>query len=157
MNSIKVSRSGRGESLYSEHTGRFVRLILEKPEQALEEYGFNFVYSIDESDSAAFLKNIGIESDSWRQRFLEAVALHRRGELKNAEKVYKELLSEDGKHKEIEYNLAALYLQSGEEEKAKEHLGKFEKFVSSIEPEENDAVILEEFTQRIKEIKEELE
>lgn len=155
MNAIKKN-GGRGESLYTEQTGRFLRLSIEKPEDALLEYGFTFIYSIDESDSATFLKNIGVADNSWRQRFLETVASHRRGKLTDAEKQYKSLLEEEPKNKEIEYNLAALYLQKGEIDLAVKHLEKFDKFVSSIKDEEYKAIAVE-YKERISELKQEIE
>lgn len=142
-----------GAALYAEHTGRFARMLDDQAEKALDEYGFTFIYSVDESDSAAFLKSLNLIEESWRQSFLETVALHRRGKLAEAEKQYKDLLAKDPSHKEIEYNLAALHLQRGDTDQARKHLDNFEKYLSGL-PEANPFV--QESRVRVQDLSEEL-
>lgn len=146
-----------GVALCNEHIGRFVRLIEENPQQALDEYGFTFLNSIDQSDAARFLRSVGLADESWRQRFLEAVAVHRRGRLDEAEKAYKELLAESKKSKEIEYNLAALHLQCGDLEAARKHLAAFEKLLESVDPATVAPALLDEHRVRLAELKAELD
>lgn len=146
-----------GDALYAEHTGRFVRLIDDQPEKALAEYGFTFIHSVDESDCAIFLKSLGLAEDTWRQRFLEAVALHRRGRLDEAEKRYKALLADDKGRKEVEYNLAALFLQRGDLETARKHLAAFEKYIAELDGGGATALFAAECRQRIMELREELQ
>ena len=146
-----------GEALCAEHMGRFVRLIEENPKDALAEFGFTFLYSIDESDAARFLRTVGLAEENWRQRFLETVALHRRGRLDEAEKAYKELLSESKKSREIEYNLAALQLQRGDLDAAKKHLAAFEKYLDGVEKTAGSETLIEEYRLRLAELKAELD
>lgn len=149
----RESRSHGGLGLYSEYTGRFARMLDENQDQALTEYGFTFLHSVDESDSALFLKSIGLAKDTWRQRFLETVAMHRRGRLADAEAGYKKLLSEDKNRREIEFNLSALYLQRGEVELANQHLTRFEAYLATL-PE--NSVYVEECRAQVNELKEEI-
>lgn len=151
--SVKAQRSLPGERLYAEHTGRFVRLIEEHPEKALAEYGFTFIHSVDESDAATFLKKAGLSENTWREGFLEAVAFHRRGKLDDAEKRYKELLSKSKKSGEIDYNLAALYLQKGDFDVARKHLDSFEKNLGGSDAADPHVI---ECKQRIAELRAEL-
>lgn len=133
---VRASRSGPGERLYAEHTGRFVRLVEDQPEKAFTEYGFTFLHSVDESDAAIFRKRVGLSDGSWRDSFLEAVAAHRRGKLDEAEKRYKELRDKDKgatRGGEVDYNLAALYLQRGDFDAAKKHLDNFEKRLGEVD------------------------
>lgn len=148
------SRALPGEALYAELTGRFVRLIEEHPDRALGEYGFTFINSIDESDAITFLGSVGLSGNTWRERFLEAVALHRRGKLDEAEKRYKTLRAESKKNHEIDYNLAALYLQRGDVESARKHLDGFEKHMQEIETQNS---FVSECRTRIAELRAELE
>jgi Flp pilus assembly protein TadD len=152
-----AARPQTGEALYAERTGRFVRLIEEQTDQALLEYGFSVLNSIDESDGAFFLRSINLADESWRQRFLEAVAIHRRGRYDEAEKRYKALLSESKEHKEIEYNLAALFCQRGDLDSARKHLEAFEKWIAGIDVSEASPSFLEECRARIVELRSELE
>ncbi|MBL4890000.1 MAG: tetratricopeptide repeat protein [Candidatus Lindowbacteria bacterium] len=146
-------RKSPGLSLYSEYTGRFARMIEEDPNKALDEYGYTYLYSVDDPDSAAFLRAIDQAEDSWRQRFLETVNMHKRGKLDEAEASYKKLMSEDETHKEVEYNLAALYLQRGDLDVATKHLENFENYIKTV-PE--TVPYAQECKIRIEEFKEEL-
>lgn len=150
-------RAQTGEALYAERTGRFVRLIEDQTEQALLEYGFSVINSIDESDGAFFLRSINLADDSWRQRFLEAVAIHRRGRYDDAEKRYKTLLAEAKDHKEIEYNLAALYCQRGDLDSARKHLENFEKWIAGVDAAEASPSFIDESRARIAELRSEME
>jgi Flp pilus assembly protein TadD len=157
MSAVGQRTTRPGEALCNEHIGRFVRLIEENPKEAIAEYGLTFLNSIDESDAAWFKRGVGLADESWRQRFLETVAIHRRGRLDEAEKAYKELLAESKKSKEIEYNLAALQLQRGDLEAARKHLAAFEKHLESIDPATVAEPLLEEHRVRLAELKAELD
>jgi len=142
-----------GAKLYAEHTGRFARLIDEQAERALEEYGFTFLYSVEEPEAAAFLKSLDMAEESSRQQILETIALHRHGKMSEAEAGYKKLLAENKECKEIEFNLAVLYAQRGEADLAKKHLDNFEKYLGGL-PETNPFVL--DCRQRVEELKGEL-
>lgn len=125
-----VSRKVPGEIFYKEHVARFGRLLGVQPEQAVAEYGFTFLHSIDESDAAVFLQSQGLADENWHQSFMLAVASHRKGELDAAEKQYKQLLEHARDRKEIEYNLAALYMHRGDLANARKRLDVFEKWIA---------------------------
>lgn len=147
--------SGRapGAELYAEHCARYARLLGENPDRALEEYGFTFVNSVHESDSAVFLKELDLAEPGWRQDFLEAVALHRRGKLDEAEKRYKDLLKQSKDHQEIEYNMAVLQWQRGDAEASEKHIKVFEGYLDSVE---QTNVFVDECRGRVKALREEL-
>ncbi|RMH58097.1 MAG: hypothetical protein D6679_05495 [Candidatus Hydrogenedentota bacterium] len=154
----KERRRLPGQALYAELTSRFAcRIRPELPDEEvdrmLDEYGFLFFYSIDESDQFLLREKLDLTDKSWEDRLLKAVAFHRHGDLQKAEKEYQSLLIDFPERKEPEYNLAVLHFLQGRSDEAAEHLRRFEEYLSSATVATR---AIEDFRNRVEELRKEI-